>query len=147
MREGVSESEWVDMLLTQPHPNDTLCGALFAYERPEDKPHRGRVGYWRLVEERMIRAQLEKEGWESDWKDGRLIYFEISNRIAQNHRNDVTFREQQELLRKYRPAKPGSVAFTEEEFERLAEHFAGANDPVSQSILIKALDAIKASQS
>lgn len=35
-----------------------------------------------------------------------------------------------------------SLAFTVEEVERLIEHFAGANDPVAQSILAKALGAL-----
>lgn len=36
-----------------------------------------------------------------------------------------------------------SVAFTKEEIERLIEHFAGANDPVAQSILSKALTVLQ----
>lgn len=141
---ALTEAEWVDMLYTAPHPNDTLCGRLYAYERPEDRHLRGKIGYWRSVEKRMIRAQLAKEGWVGDWKDDKYIEFEISRRIVENHANDLTLREQQAAVRRQRPATvQPSNKFTEEEFERLAEHFAGANDPVSQSILAKAIQALK----
>lgn len=45
-------------------------------------------------------------------------------------------------MRALAEAKPRKVEFTKEELERLVEHFAGANDPVAQSILAKALAGI-----
>lgn len=122
--------------------NDTLGGLLYAHEREEEKHLRRCLGYWRMVEERMIRDQLAAEGWH-EANPGAWIGFEISRRVEANHRNDPTLREMQ-------AARPIAVVrsaqaeqrFTVEEMERLSQHFAGANDPVAQSILAKALASL-----
>lgn len=121
--------------------NDTLGGLLYAHERPEDIQHRGKFGYWRMIEKRMIRDQLVAEGWDADdWR----IHFEIAARVTANHRNDPSLREMQAArpMARSAPSAP-SARFSDEELERLAEHFAGANDPVAQSILAKAMAGLE----
>lgn len=115
--------------------NDTLGGRLYAHERPEERHLRRSIGYWRMVEERMILAELAAEGWT-----GGDVSFEVSRRMIENHKNDPSLRERQEHHRQASPARPAAIrtAFTVEELERLLQHFAGANDPVAQSIHAKA---------
>ena len=67
------------------HPNDTLNGKLIAWERPDEQHLRGKLGYWRMVEERMIRAEIEAEGGNPDDR------FEIERRVTKNHTNDETY--------------------------------------------------------
>lgn len=122
--------------LTAEH-NDTLGGRLYAFERPNEKHLRRCTGYWQMVEERMIRDQLTAEGWRG------YMGTEISRRVIHNHRNDATYSEICEARRAAAPAATPSGHLTPEEMERLVEHFAGANDPVAQSILAKALASLK----
>jgi hypothetical protein len=65
-------------------------------------------------------------------------------RIQQRlHRNKPTLRERQAAWHARQPKTPGaSLSFTWEELERIAEHFAGANDPVTASIAAKAQEAL-----
>jgi glycine/D-amino acid oxidase-like deaminating enzyme len=67
------------------HPNDTLNGKLLAWERPEDKHLRRRFGYWQMVEERMVRAQLEEEGVAPD---SPCFFMSVAKRIEENHKDD-----------------------------------------------------------
>lgn len=123
--------------LTAEH-NDTLGGLLYAHERPEERHLRRCTGYWQMVEERMIRDQLLADGWPPE----KYIGFEISRRVIENHRSDATYREIGEARAARQPPRP-DTRFTPEELERLLEHFAGANDPVAQSILAKALAGLE----
>jgi hypothetical protein len=118
--------------------NDTLGGLLYAYERPEERHLRRRTGYWRMVEERMVRDQLIAEGWPAE----KYMGFEISRRVIANHKNDATYREIGEARAARQPPRV-DTRFSPEELERLIEHFAGANDPVAQSILAKALAGLE----
>lgn len=123
------------------HPNDTLQGKLLEWEREDQKHLRSRFGYWRMVEERMVRYELEREG--HDPNEFGFI-FKVSKRITENHRNDPTLREQQAAARAAQgPVTPSEHAsFTREELERLIEHFGMANDPVTLSIHSKAWAAL-----
>ena len=117
------------------HPNDTLRGRLIAFEREDEKHLRQKFGYWRMVEERMIREELLASGVEP-------TVFNISKRVEENHASDVPFREQSSRLRANTPIVQ-SNAFTQEELAFLVEHFTGANDPIAQSVLAKALAQTK----
>lgn len=121
--------------------NDTLKGRLLAYERPEEKHLRRKTGYWRMVENRMVRQQLIDEGHDPDHIG---FIFKVSNRVSQNHANDATYREiSASLLRAAGPAPANLGPFTQEQMFFLAEHFAFANDPVAQDIQRIAAEAVK----
>lgn len=117
--------------------NDTLNGRLFAYEREDQKHLRRSTGYWRMVEERMIRGELEAEGIEP-------TVFAVSARVIENHRHDITYRE---TSRRFGKAlgRAGAGVFTPEELRFLAAHFEGANDPTAQAILAKARQGLAGS--
>lgn len=114
------------------HPNDTLQGKLVdsEWEREDQKHLRGSFGYWRMVEHRMIRAEIIAEGGDPE------NVFEVSRRVERNHKSDLSLREQQELAR----AKAGpvidkeGVLFTREELEYLVDRFGMANDPIALAI-------------
>lgn len=122
------------------HPNDTLNGKLVdsEWEREDEKHLRSSFGYWRVVEERMIRAQMKAEGKDPD---APFAIFEISRRVVENHKNDPTLREHQAAkgLTIAGVRVPLGIRFTDEELAFLVEHFAMANDPVAQSIRDKAV--------
>lgn len=113
--------------------NDTLGGWLLAWEREGEKHLRGKTGYWRHVEERMIRAILRFEGkvLEPGWDR-----FEIAARVEANHRNDFTFREISAAISAR--ATPAPPPLTDEEWRYLADLLAMANDPIGRSIAEKA---------
>lgn len=48
--------------LTSAQKNDTLNGLLYGHERPEEMHLRHKLGYWQMVETRMVREQLLAEG-------------------------------------------------------------------------------------
>ncbi len=120
--------------------NDTLSGRLLDWERPEDQHLRSKLGYWHMVEERMVRAELEAEGWTPPdpgflgIDDRTLTDFEVIRRIGENHRGDATYREISAALasRSRRAERP--PAFTREQLARLVELHAGANDPVTAGV-------------
>lgn len=116
------------------HPNDTLNGRLFAYELEDQKHLRHSTGYWRMVEERMIRSELEAEGVEP-------TVFRVSARVVENHRNDITYRE---TSRKFasRAHREANSLFSRDELTFLAAHFEGANDPTAQAILAKVREGL-----
>lgn len=120
--------------LTDALKNDTLDGLLFAHERPEEKHLRRKLGYWRMVEVRMIRAQIAAEAIT----DPLEVQFETVRRLANNHANDISFRESSRRHSPRDVLEPRE-RFTRKELQFLALHFAGANDPVAYSILVKAL--------
>lgn len=72
------------------HPNDTLNGELLAWEREDQKHLRGKLGYWRLVEERMVTARLRDRGVQP-------TYHAIHAEIAANHRNDTTHAQRSQI--------------------------------------------------
>lgn len=115
------------------HPNDTLNGRLFAYEREDEKHLRGKLGYWRMVEERMVRGEIEAEGGDP------TNIFEISRRITENHKNDPTFREQQEAQRAARPVRIAvpDITFSMEELLDMREKYEGSNTEIGQGIRAK----------
>ncbi len=118
------------------HPNDTLNGILLAWERPEEAELRSKLGYWRLVEKRMIRKELIAEGFDPNALEFEFL---IEKRVGENHQNDPTFKEQQDTVRKLAPPiQTTQLFFSLEELARLAEHFVAANDPVTQEIYRKA---------
>lgn len=120
------------------HPNDTLQGKLVdsEWERPEERHLRNKFGYWRMVEKRMIRAQIVAEGGDPD------NVFEVSRRVEQNHKHDLSLREWQALHPVKQGPKTSSAYFTDEELMNLLDRYQGANDPVSQSILAKIRGAL-----
>lgn len=65
--------------------NDTLNGQLFQWETDDEKHLRHQFGYWRMVEERMIRADLEAQGIAP-------TYFTIQAKVQENHANDVPYK-------------------------------------------------------
>lgn len=75
------------------HLNDTLQGELVKWERPEDAHLRYKLGYWHMVEERKIRAELIEAG-----HDPAEIGFTflITKKRVENHANDETHREASE---------------------------------------------------
>lgn len=110
------------------HPNDTLNGRLLPYELDEEKHLRSKMGYWLMVEERMITEQMIAEGKDSK---SQSFYFEVKRRVMENHKNDIPF-SQQTVRRVENHTE--AIPFTREELERLVEHFGMANDPIAQSI-------------
>lgn len=115
---------------------DTLCGRLVAWTLPEDRegddpPYR-KFGYWRMVEKRMIRAELIAAGLDPDDN------FAIARRIEANHRNDPSLAERQAMARAAQPPRTPALAFTRDELEHLASLFQDANDPTSRAIGAKA---------
>jgi hypothetical protein len=124
------------------HPNDTLNGKLLEHELEEEKHLRSKMGYWRMVEERMVCKELIAEGHDPKEMG---FYFKIKQRVVENHRNDPTLRQQQEAARGGSAAPILSAAyFTVFELRHLIEHFAMANDPVAQEIDRKARVALRA---
>lgn len=123
------------------HPNDTLNGKLLEHELDEEKHLRGRFGYWRMVEERMICKELIDAG-----EDPKAMgfYFKIKQRVVENHKNDPTLRQQQEAASAGAPPILSGAYFTVIELRHLIEHFEMANDPVAQEIDRKARVALRA---
>lgn len=120
--------------------NDTLSGRLLEWERPEEHHLRSKLGYWRMVEERMVRAELEAAGWtpppsKFEGLDAQTqIDFEVTRRIGENHRSDATYAEisAAAAARMTRSALP--PRFSREQLSRLVELHADANDPVTASV-------------
>ena len=113
--------------------NDTLNGKLEAWVRPEDRegddPPYGKLGYWRMVEHRMIRAEFRAEHGRDPTS------WELSSAVMRNHAGDATFAEiSRALSARWRAESRGPAAFTTEQLQRLVDLFAGANDPVTRSI-------------
>lgn len=67
------------------HPNDTLNGRLLAHELPEERHLRRKLGYWRHVEERVVRAELIAEGHDPN---ALGFWSKLSARIIENHKDD-----------------------------------------------------------
>lgn len=115
--------------LTAAMKNDTLNGRLFAYELESEAHLRGKLGYWLMVERRMIRATWPGPGEPDEFDYGRI-------RVAL-HAHDITFKE---TSRRFAAsARPAPEQLSAAEWRFLADHFSGANDPTAQAILAKAL--------
>lgn len=99
---------------------------------------------WAHHEERdRIRAHLRRRhGYPARGYDAPLE-FHVTRVQMRLHKYDPTFAERQRRARAAAPPPAGTDGFlTWEEWERLAEHFAGANDPVTASIAAKAAEAM-----
>lgn len=109
---------------------ETLDGKLLEWEDKDQHHLRNAFGYWRMVEKRMIRAQITAEGGDPD------AFQAVSRRVDANHKDDPSLRERQKaqglLVR-----RAGSTQLTGEELQFLADHFEGANDPLALEILRK----------
>lgn len=117
------------------HPNDTLNGKLFEFEIEEEKHLRGNFGYWRMVEDRMIREKLIKQGHDPA---DRGFLFLVSREREANHANDVPYRAS--VITK---VKSDKAAFNAAELEYMADMFRDANHPLAQSIYEKAIGLLK----
>lgn len=115
------------------HPNDTLNGKLLEWERSDQKHLRNKFGYWRMVEERMVRAQMVREGKDPDGTEG---FFEIQRRIRENHANDEPYRAKKLSIQGIEIELNG-VQLTPEERAYLRELFEDANNPLARSIYEK----------
>ena len=107
----------------------------------EDVP--GKPFGWAYAQERdAIKVHvLRRYGWGARLDQATALHklnleayvTKVQERL---HRNKPTLRERQA---QWKARQPVPVAgFNVEELEHLAEHFAGANDPVGQSICAKA---------
>lgn len=109
-------------------------------EAPIDPSFRHSFGYQHAVEMREIRMELRAKGITDPTK----LQFAAVDAYIKRHRNDPSFAERQAFWRAFAdpPKSKAHLSFTLEEVERLVEHFAGANDPVAQSIYQKALASL-----
>lgn len=95
------------------------------------------------AERDRIRAHLRRRIWRFHFGPGISVAHRLESRVGaiqrRLHKYDPTLRERQAIARaKAPPPAATDVAFTWEELERLVEHFAGANDPVTAAIAAKA---------
>lgn len=110
-----------------------------------DLPDHLKFGYDRIIEERAIRERLLAEGHADDWR----LFFKISRAYDEAHKNDPSYAETSAAFAakwaKFHAEKAKHeikpLTFTIEELRNLAEHYEGANDPVSQAVLTKILSA------
>ena len=99
---------------------------------PDTVPIERKFGYSHVMERAAIRAELVAAGEPDDMR----LHFKVVSEQERRHKDDPTFAERCAAFRARQPkAREG---FTREELDRIAEHFAGANDPVAISILEKA---------
>jgi hypothetical protein len=101
------------------------------------------------AERDLIRAHLRRRLWRfyvdeaGPGTPGMRLEARVDAIQRRLHKYDLTLRERQAIARAKAPPPAGtSEFFTWEEFDRLAEHFAGANDPVAIAIGEKALAAL-----
>jgi hypothetical protein len=91
-------------------------------------------GWAHNMEARAIRDHLISKGRDPNSIEHCFDISKISMRLARDY-----LRRKPKIGARVRiAAKRESNEFSMEELERLIEHFAGANDPVAQSILEKA---------
>lgn len=98
------------------------------------------LGWSHHQEREEIRAHLRRRIWQFGFD--HLASFRLEQRVsaiqARLHKNKPTYRERSAAFAAKARAIPDPVIFTAEELERIAEHFAGANDPLAQAIHTKA---------
>lgn len=108
---------------------------------PDDIRHK--FGYAAMVEKDAIRAALQQGGLTDP-----ALHFAVERAYCAAHANDPTYRETSARLseqwREAAAARGAVIMFTWEELERLADLFAGANDPVTAGIADKAAAAVAA---
>lgn len=93
-----------------------------------------KFGYACAVEKSEIASALRADGWT-----GIALHFEIDRVYLERHKNRPSLRQRQDFWRAFAdPPKPVLPVFTPEELARIAEHFAGANDALAQTIHAKA---------
>lgn len=104
--------------------------------RPDPTSPHLKFGYAKVMETRAIRARLIAEGVTDDWR----LHLAVEREYEAAHANDPTYAETSARLRAEAAARAfvAVETFTPEELLRIAEHFAGANDPVAQAIARKA---------
>lgn len=73
---------------------------------------------------------------------GKGVEWAVTRIQDRLHRSHPTYRERQEAW-KARQGYAPSTAFTQDELRHIAEHFAGANDPLAISIAAKAAAKIR----
>lgn len=100
------------------------------------EPVPGKPFGWAFNQEReAIRQHLVKRG---RWT-GYQLHFKVVAIQERLHRNRPTFRQRHEAwLQRQRDLQTLAPELTREEWQAIAERFAGANDPIGQSILAKA---------
>lgn len=101
---------------------------------------------WAWHQERdEIRAHLRRRLWRFLPRDGiptsALLESRVSRIQERLHKNKPSYRDRQAAWLARQPKPLPAVRFTEEELARIAEHFAGANDPLAQAIYAKAVRA------
>jgi hypothetical protein len=111
-------------------------------------PDHKKFGYATVMEQRAIRERLLAAGAPEFG-----IEFAVSREYTEAHKNDPTYRERVEawsarcLADQAARFDAGSlerpVDFTKAELDFLADHFAGANDPVAQAVLAKIRTALE----
>lgn len=121
-----------------PHPNDTLQGRLInsEWEDPDERHLRHSFGYWRMIEHRMIRAQMKAEGLDPG------DYIEMQRRSTTLHQNDPTLREQQ-ARNPPDVEKVRGIWLSTDELIWLSDRIDGVNDPLGANVLAKALEALR----
>lgn len=109
------------------HPNDTLGGKLLAFEREDEKHLRRKLGYWRMVEDRMVRDQLAAEGVTPDqWG----FWSEISRRMVENHKDDASFKVPGYITQQISCGQDEQIAHAKDAcVEALRQIRDGHNDP------------------
>lgn len=96
-------------------------------------------GFYQLVEKEIIRARLVADGVVDEMR----LHFAISSAFTEAHRNDESYRDWQARNRhRWERVSTAPPALTRPEWEFLAEHFDGANDPTALAILAKARAAL-----
>lgn len=110
-----------------------------------DLPAHRKFGYEYNREMDEIEAELIAKGYD---KGSIELTFAARKVYAERHKNDLTYRQRQELARQTgekwvtpapstTPVNSNSIKFTDEEIEYLKEKLAGANYPTALDILDK----------
>lgn len=114
------------------HPNDTLNGRLLEYENADELHFRNKLGYWRMVEDRMITKKLVGLGYDPT---NFSFQFLMAREREGNHANDVPMSAS--------PCVSGmSSEFTRSELEYMADMFRDANSPEAQAIYEKVISRL-----
>lgn len=101
-----------------------------------------KFGYAAAVEKEAIRKRLLEEGHPDDF----TLYFKVQRAYEEAHKNDPSYAETSRAFAAKWAAvhakNPRGITFTVEELMNLIERYDLANDPISQSILSKLLEAL-----
>jgi hypothetical protein len=113
-------------------------------KRKDDLPDHKKFGYDRILEDIAIEEELIASG---KFKKGDpMMIFAVSRQHIENHKNDLTFSQRQDLAR-YNgekwvtpnpdPNPPKQAFLTTDEIGYLIEYLNGANHPTGMDILEK----------